>query len=142
MSEIDNLITWAQHLVAAAPKVKELEGLENRIAELKKNIAGMESTYRGLQASILEQNDKHSAIMADAHDKSLEIIDEAKKEAGSIIANAQAKASSIISSADMHVKQLEDGIANKAKEHQDLLEKTAEAQSTYDKIRNLLKAVP
>lgn len=140
-NELNAIVELAKKIVAAAPKLDQIEGHERRIDELKKNVSGLEATYRQLQSKIEDADKKHREIINHAEATRANLLDDAKKQAGMIIANAQDKADSIVATAHQTAKDIDDALTGKKLELQELHDKTHEAEAAHNNIRSILKNV-
>lgn len=140
-NELNAIVDLAKKIVAAAPKLDQIEGHERRIDELKKNVSGLEATYRKLQENIQDATHKHAAMLVDTKSVNDELINKAKQQAGMIIANAQDKADGIVAAAHQTAKDIDDALIGKKLELQELQDKMHEAEAAHSNIKSILKNV-
>ena len=137
--ELDSLISLAKALVAAAPKLAQMEGLDARILEQKKTIEALQASHQGLEDNIALKTREHERVMFKTKSDANSVIEQANDKANEIISTAQEQADAILRRAKDEAKNIEVGYVDKQAGLNKLIQDTKDAQDILDNIRALIK---
>lgn len=140
-NELDRLVAMFSAVQGASVIVDNLVSFEQRLDEIKAEIASFEEVKKKQDAVLAEtaakieaSEEKAAYIVANANDTAAEIVSEAKNEAARTVRKAVADRDKAFED----IKAVDQKISEKAKEYAAIVAETHEAQKVLDLVNKTI----